>query len=561
MEAGRPTTHHSAVQTPSREGASASRGPFSPLSQPARWFLAPRVELRSQGMARRNVLALVAVGCGLFAMVGAALLLTSERTTTIGPNVIVQGLTRIDAINSPTILHNPTNSDNLVVSYRIDRPNYSAAIQHSHDGGATWELTDLPIPNGIDACTATLANKPCPFGPDMAFDHDGRLYVIYVNLIGNGNAPEFLWMATSDDGGRTLSAPVRIAGDRTGEIFQARLAVAPDKTIHITWLQGGETGNLSLLGVNPIVTVRSEDGGQTWTSPVVISDSGRDRVGSASPAIDRNGNITVLYQDYKGDRRNFEYLEGPVFEDPYALVITRSVDGGQTWTRGVEFESGLVPTRRFLVYLPESPALAIGPDGTIYAAWMDGRNTDEDVFVKKSPDGGRSWSPAIRVNDNPIRDGTSQYMPRLAVNRSGRVDVVFYDRRNDSRDIMTDVYLATSTDGGETFTNRRLTSEPFDSRVGPIVSELHGTDFGTRLGIDSWGNNVVAAWTDTRQGSDADGKQDIGTVKVTLAEQPPFLGRWPVILLLFLVGAAALGLALREGRQPPVAEEKEAVPA
>ncbi len=512
-------------------------------------------------MGRRNLFALVAVGCGLLAMLGAVLLLTSDRTTTIGGNVIVSGLTQIDAINSPTIVHNPTDGSNLALTYRVDRPNYSAGLAHSHDGGKTWERTDLPIPNGIDACSATIANKPCPFGPDVVFDDDGRLYVIYVNLIGNGNAPEFLWMATSDDGGRTLSDPVRIAGGRNGEIFQARLAVAPDKTLHITWLQGGETGNLSLLGVNPIVTVRSEDGGQTWTQPQVISDPGRDRVGSASPAVDGSGNITVLYQDYKGDRRNFENLEGPVFEDPYGLVITRSIDGGRTWTRGVEFESGLVPTRRFLVYLPESPSLAVDPDGTIYASWMDGRNGDEDVFLKRSSDGGQTWSPPIRVNDNPLRDGTSQYMPRVDVGGGGRVDVVFYDRRNDAQDVLTDVYLATSTDGGDTFTNRRLTSESFDSRVGPIVSELHGTDFGTRIGIDSWGNTIVAAWTDTREGSEADGQQDIGVSKVTLAEDAPFLGKWPVILVLFLVGAAALVLALKQGRRPPVPEEKEAVSA
>ena len=144
---------------------------------------------------------------------------------------------------------------------------------------------------------------------------------------------------------------------------------------------------------------------------------------------------------------------------------------------------------------------------------------------------------------------------------SGRVDVVFYDRRNDGRDIMTDAYLATSTDDGETFTNRRLSSESFDSRVGPIVSELHGTDFGTRLGLDSWGNTVVAAWTDTREGSSADGQQDIGTTKVTLAEDPPILARWPVILGLFLVGAAALVMALKQARRPSVPDEKEAVTA
>jgi hypothetical protein len=487
---------------------------------------------------------LVAVVCGLGAVLGAVMLLTSARTTTVGANTIVPGLTRIDAINSPTILHNPTNSSNLVVSYRVDRPNYSAAIQHSEDGGKTWALTELPLPNGTRQCSATIAGKPCPFAPDIAFDSDGKLYVTYVNLVGNGNGPENLWISSSTDGGKTLQPPVRIAGG-VGEIFQSRIAIAPDHAIHITWLQGGETGNLSLLGVNPIVAVHSTDGGKTWSQPVSISDPGRDRVGAASPVIDSAGNITVLYEDFKGDRRDFENLEGPVFEDPFALVVTRSTDGGKTWTRGVEFESGVIPTRRFLVYLPEFPSIAAAPDGTIYAAWTDGRNGDEDVFLKKSTDGGKAWSAAVRVNDNPLKDGTNQYLPRVAVG-GGRVDVLFLDRRRDPRNIMTDAELATSSDGGKTFTNRRVSSTSFDSRVGPSVDALHGTDFGTKLGLDAWSNKVVAAWTDTRNGSQADGKQDIGTTRVTLAASPPFLGKWPVILVLFLVGVGALVAMARE---------------
>jgi hypothetical protein len=155
-----------------------------------------------------------------------------------------------------------------------------------------------------------------------------------------------------------------------------------------------------------------------------------------------------------------------------------------------------------------------------------------------------------------MKDGTSQYLPRVAVSSSGRVDIVFYDRRRDSRNIMTDTFLATSTDRGETFTNRRLTSESFSSGVGPKVSELHGNDFGTKLGVDSWGNTVVAAWTDTREGSTADDQQDIGTTRVTLASGAPFLGTWPVILVLFVVGVGALIEALREGRMAPAQPEE-----
>src|SRR5207248_2984324 len=148
---------------------------------------------------------------------------------------IVQGATRIDAINSPTILRNPKNSSNQVLTYRVDRPNFSALLQYSEDAGKTWTANELPLPNGTPACTATIAGKPCPFGPDITFDDNGKLYVLYVNLTGNGNSPANLWLSTSTDGGKTLGPPVRIAGELT---FQARLAVAKDGTIYITWLQG-----------------------------------------------------------------------------------------------------------------------------------------------------------------------------------------------------------------------------------------------------------------------------------------------------------------------------------
>jgi hypothetical protein len=221
----------------------------------------------------------------------------------------------------------------------------------------------------------------------------------------------------------------------------------------------------------------------------------------------------------------------------------------------------VIPTRRFLVYLPESPSLAVSHDGTIYVTWMDGRDGDEDVFLKKSSDGAKTWSAAVRVNNNPKGDGTNQYLPRVSIGGGNRVNVVFLDRRRDPRNIMTDAELATSTDGGKTFTNRRISSQSFDGTIGPMVSELTGADFGTHLGLDSWGNHVVAAWTDTREGSQADGQQDIGTTHVTFPATEPFLGQPVVIIVLFVVGAVSLALALREAQRPEPTEVKETAKA
>lgn len=475
---------------------------------------------------KRQLMALVSVITGVLALVVALPLLSPPLAASVGPNVFVNPPEPIDANNSPTLVRNPRLETNLVLTHRVDRPDFSALLHSSLDGGATWATIELPLPDGLDR----------PFAPDLAFAPDGTLFVSYVNLEGNGNVPANLWVATSKDGGRTLFPPVRVAGELA---FQARIAVDASNVAHLTWLQANEVGLYRLVGgPNPIVASRSTDGGQTFTSPVVVSDPARERVGAASPVVDADGDLVVLYQDFKGDRRDFEFLSGPAWDEPFALVVTRSNDGGKTFSAGVEVDDGLVPARRFLVFLPEFPSLAAARDGTLYVAWADGRNGDEDVFLRRSDDGGRTWDAAVRVNDNRLEDGTEQYLPRVAVAPNGRVDILYLDRRRDPRrNLMTDAYLSTSSDRGATFGSERVSSSSFDSRVGPLVDQAIGIDFGSRLGLVSTGDGAIAAWTDTRLGTEDSGRQDIAAAAADIAPAPP-----SPVRLRMVVGLLALSL-------------------
>ncbi|HSH58116.1 MAG TPA: exo-alpha-sialidase [Acidimicrobiales bacterium] len=484
----------------------------------------------------RIALALLAVALAVAAVVGAFVLLTADRSTDVGPNVMVNPEGVVEANNTPTIVRNPRQPQNVVVAHRVDRPNFSANLQWSTDGGATWQPTVLPLPPGKDR----------PFAPDAAFAPDGTLYVTYVHLEGEGNVPANLWMATSSDSGRTLSAPVSIAGPLS---FQARLAVEPSGAVHVTWLAAKEVALYRLAGgPHPIVSSRSTDRGRTFSPPVQVSDPERQRVGAASPVIDANGQLVVLYQDFRGDRRDFEYLQGPVWEEPFGLVLTRSTDGGKSFSRGVELESGVVPTKRFLVFLPDFPSLAADSGDGLYVSWADGRHGDEDVFVRRSEDGGRSWGGPVRVNDNPRGDGTAQYLPRLAVAPGGRVDVLFLDRRRDRANVMTDATLASSHDRGRSFSNARASSEAFSSRVGPSAAEEFGVDFGSRLGLTSSDGAALAAWTDSRLGSEDTGRQDIMAAAVNVPEPAGGLARGPVIAGLLVLSVLALTGSYVRGR-------------
>lgn len=465
--------------------------------------------------------------------VAAGLALEGRSEVAVGPHVVVNGGgpdQLVDARNSPTIVRNPRDPTNLAVVLRVDRPGFSAELYTSHDAGESWRMTALPLPEGLDR----------PFAPDAAFAPDGTLYVVYVNLEGNGNVPGSLWLARSDDGGRTLEQPTHIADELA---FQARLAVDDAGVVHVTYLQATDVGTLQFVGPVAIVAVRSEDGGATFSAPVAVSDRDRPRVGAAVPVVGTDGTLLVVYQDFTSNVRDFGNLEGPPWPEPAALVATRSTDGGRTFSPGVVVDRDVVPAKRFLAFLPEFPSAAAGPDGELVVAWSDARHGDEDVFVRRSTDGAATWSEPVRVNDTPREDGASQYLPAVDIAPNGRVDVAFLDRRHDPDDELMDAYLGSSTDGGASFRNLRLSSASFDSRIGATVSPHIDIDFGTRIGIVSDDDSAWVAWTDTRLAEHPDhGRQDVVAAPVTLPRSST-----PRVLALaggLLAAAAAMIAAL-----------------
>ena len=74
---------------------------------------------------------------------------------------------------------------------------------------------------------------------------------------------------------------------------------------------------------------------------------------------------------------------------------------------------------------------------------------------------------------------------------TGHVHVVFYDRRFSER-TATHVYVATSTNGGAHFINRRVSESPF-------VPSPEGF-FGDYNNISAYGGRVRPIWTRNEQG-------------------------------------------------------------
>lgn len=396
--------------------------------------------------------------------------------------------------NSPALAVDPTDARFVAAAYRVDGPDFDCGLAVSGDGGNGWiPARPVPrLPEGAEKC----------YAPEVAFDGDGVLHYLFVGLHTRGNTPMGVFITTSGDRGRTFTAPRRVLGP---DNFAVRMVIDPSRRrLHLVWIRANAPPGLGAFPPppNPIVESHSDNGGRTFTKPRRVSDPGRDFVAAPAVALDRQGELHVLYYDLRDDARDYFGLEGPVWEGTWSLVHSSS-RGEAPFRRGVVLEPAVAPPDRVMLIFTMPPAaLAVGSEGKLFAAWHDARYGDWDVFSRASKDSGRSWAPPVRVNDDASRNRRHQYFPALAIGQEGGINAIFYDRREDPSNLRNHVYFASSADGGRTFSpNTKITTGASDSRIGaryggPAAQGL--VELGSRIGLRPLENGLIGAWADTR---------------------------------------------------------------
>ncbi len=378
-----------------------------------------------------------------------------------------------------SIAINPLNPDNIIAGANLRYYFYS------EDGGESWEQAELPSGTWGDPC--------------VLFDKTGRAYI--ANLVYGWDA---IVVRHSDDGGKTWSDAVKLFGPssdsaRAGSLFRSSLQdkewLATDLSdgpfggnIYAAWTDFTKYGSQDPRDSSVIVFARSTDRGVSFEPYVRVSDSAGNAVDSdetmegAVPAVGPDGGVFMAWSGPRG------------------IYFDRSFDGGQTWEQdriiadqpgGWDFGiSGISRSNGLPITLAD--VSTANTRGTIYVNWIDIRHGDPDVFIAWSTDRGDTWSDPVRVNDDAIGNGKSQFFTWAAVDPiTGELSVVFYDRRNYESD-STDVYLARSTDGGRSFRNERISTATFFPT--PFVF------FGDYNGIAAYNGRIRPIWTQLDQG-------------------------------------------------------------
>ncbi len=389
-------------------------------------------------------------------------------------------ITTYNSPNEPSIYIDPKNPLRMMAANNI------ADYYTSDDGGFTWQYGHLESNLGVwgDPCIIT--------------DTVGNFYFFHLS-----NPPSGEWID------RIVCQRTNNLGDSwtTGSGIGLVPGKAQDKEwavtnpynneIYVTWTQFDEYGSENPVDSSIIRFSKSSDMGDSWSEPVRLSKVAGDCIDSdntvegAVPTVGPEGQI---YAAWAG---------------PAGIVFDKSLDGGITWLENDIFvadQAGGWDQQIPGIYrcngMPVTDCdRSNGPyRGTIYINYADQRNglTDTDIWLTKSTDGGNTWSEPVKVNDDP--PGRQQFFPWMTVDQvTGKIWFVFYDRRNHSF-LDTDVYMAVSEDGGETFTNFKVSEEPFipnqaiffgdynnisatNDVIRPIWTRLHNNDLSVLTAI------------------------------------------------------------------------------
>lgn len=358
---------------------------------------------------------------------------------------------RVDAANSNqpeevSIAINPVNPQFVSASANINH------FFRSTNGGSSWTTSFLSSSFGVWG------------DPSVVYDELGNLYFGHLS---NPPLPGYwidrIVIQKSTDNGLTWNDGAGVGFLSPKNQDKEWLAVDMHSNlykgnIYVTWTEFDVYGSSSPADSSRIKFSKSTDRGLTWSNAKTISDRSGDcfdednTVEGAVPCVGPNGEI---YTSWTG---------------PLGLMFDKSTDGGNTWGTDV-FVSSIpggwdyaVPGIYRCNGLPVTACDTSNSPfrGNIYINWSDQRNgtNNTDIFLAKSTDGGLTWSAPKKVND----DNTTrhQFFTWMTIDQTtGILYFVFYDRRNTTNNL-TDVYVARSTDGGETFTNFKVSESSFN---------------------------------------------------------------------------------------------------
>ncbi len=207
---------------------------------------------------------------------------------------------------------------------------------------------------------------------------------------------------------------------------------AAGNSLYVTWYDRRD----GTLG--EIYFKRSTDGAQTWSPDLRLTN---EPASSVFPSIAVfNSVVHVCWQDHRtGTAKTF---------------YKNSTDNGVTWSADKQISFGGSSVAEF-------PSIALSGN-TIYLAWQDNRDGNNEIYFSRSTNGGTNWQSEVRLTNNV----SPSALPSISASFS-EVYVSWVDDRDGNKEI----YFKKGSDSGSVWgTDQRLTNNSSESNYTSISS-------------------------------------------------------------------------------------------
>jgi hypothetical protein len=323
-----------------------------------------------------------------------------------------------------------SNNHIHMVWYDNTPGNPEVFYKKSTNGGTNWTTKRLTWNSGESEV------------PAIAVDSGNHIHVVYSdNTPGNKE----IFYKRSTNGG--VSWTIRRLTWSSGHSNDPTIAIDSGNHIHVVYSD-------DTPGSPEIYYRRSTNGGGTWSVRRLTWTSAP----SHTPAItaDSSNHIHVVWKEYKHGVPEIYYK--------------RSTDGGATWTtERLTWSSGLT----------DFPAITVDSSNHIHMVWQDSTPGNFEIYYRRSTNGGDTWGSVRRLT---WTSGLSN-SPEIAVDSSNHIHVVWSDGTPGA----IDIYYKRSTNGGVTWTTKRLTWSSL-----PSISPSIDTDSS---------NNIHLLWQEYTPGN------------------------------------------------------------
>ncbi|MBV9177537.1 MAG: trypsin-like peptidase domain-containing protein [Nitrososphaeraceae archaeon] len=276
-----------------------------------------------------------------------------------------------------------------------------------------------------------------------------------------------IFFVKSTNGGTSFTKPMNLSND-PGISYQPRMATDGNNDgVYVLWTDNSP-GNYNIL------FTKSIDGGNTFSTPLILTNDVKGVSNFPNIAISHNNNVYVVWSHK--NNTDFDPSNTNNQTQTYDIFLTKSIDRGNTFSKPINLSND--PSNS------QNPVVAISGNNNVYVVWTDNSIGTYETFLTKSIDRGNTFSKVTVVSSNVARS-TSPSVSSYGSN----LYIVWSDNAFGN----SEIFFTESTDNGSTF------NMPININNDTGISDLAQITTDPDDGGSS--NNIYLVWQDNITGN------------------------------------------------------------